>query len=305
MTRALERSELETELAALTGMLSELPESFVLERLGFEDRLAEVREQLARLTNPAARNAQVAVYFGGGPVVGTIGIEAEFGGRAVANFQALVSSVGAAGRSGSAQADAGPLLVTGVLHGSFGFQLEELERPLLGETGLAHAVDETIMLLKATKSHDDDRFGALLEHKGQKVHRSLRGFFSYLAERGAGLRVVGELHHVDFDPADAFAAAQRVSETEVLEEIVTVDCIFGGELSFSGKFELRTVPDNRLIAGLVADQVPAEALDVWQRRRCRAVLRAVASVRGEKRSVRYSLLRLEPATSGPSEHGPE
>ncbi len=297
MTRALERAELEADLAAAENMLADLPEDAVLERIGFEARARRAREQLALMAKSAARNAQVAVYFGGRPVLGTLGVEAEFGGNALAKFQGLVDAMRTPHKTPGDPEDTASLFATGVLHGSFGFQLLEVgDMPLLGETKLAHAVDESLNLLAAAKA-EDSLLEDLLDLMGQKVHGALRAFMTHVAEHNASLRVVGELRRVEFDERAAATAAERVSAQEVTEETVTQDCVFGGELDFSRSFELRTVPDEQIIRGRVVPEVPPGILDQWHHQRCRAVLRVVTRERAGVRKKTYHLVRIEAPTS--------
>jgi hypothetical protein len=73
MTIKLDRDQLAAELAALNGLLESLPENDYLGRVGLEARRDEVHEKFERLGNHEEHRAKVALYFGGEPVIGSMG----------------------------------------------------------------------------------------------------------------------------------------------------------------------------------------------------------------------------------------
>ena len=139
MSNLLEVQSLTADLAALDALLARAPKNDFGGRIGLESRRREVEEDLRRIKGCESGNlASVALFFGGRPVMGSRGIEAAFAGEAISNYQDLLSKISASGESGQIpgkgpvrNSAASQLHVTEVLHGSFGFLLQELDE--LGE----------------------------------------------------------------------------------------------------------------------------------------------------------------------------
>src|ERR1700761_2912826 len=87
----IERDQLSAQLASVDSIVSTMPEHDYLGRMSFEARKEEIEEQLKDLVDHGTKRAQVAFFFGGDPVIGSSGIQAEFGTKAVLSFQDLIS----------------------------------------------------------------------------------------------------------------------------------------------------------------------------------------------------------------------
>ena len=131
----IEREQLAAQLAAVNAMLQSLPPNDYLGRIGFEARRQELENQINALADSVERRAQVALYFGGDPVIGSQGVQATFGTNVMWTFQDLMSKVWGTLATGAPLQQMGPvrdkgasqLHITSVVHGSFGFLLEELD----------------------------------------------------------------------------------------------------------------------------------------------------------------------------------
>jgi len=89
----LERDQIAAQLAALNQILHSLPGDDYLGRVGFESQRDELEDRLTHLAGIVHNRARVALYFGGGPVIGSDGIQAEFGTKILGTFQDLVTKV--------------------------------------------------------------------------------------------------------------------------------------------------------------------------------------------------------------------
>jgi hypothetical protein len=133
--RKFERDRLAAEIATLDTLLAASPPGDVLGRLSLTARREELQEQFGDLREETENSASIALYFAGDPVFGSIGVEAGFATNAVRSFQDLLSKIWSTSEGGSL-ASARPvpnsgssrLHITQVLHGSFGFLLEESTR---------------------------------------------------------------------------------------------------------------------------------------------------------------------------------
>ena len=97
MLKRLERDAIKADLAAVEALLKgrtqdEDPVGF----FQFSRRIEELNHRLSDLDLAPTANSEVALFFGGKPVVGSHGIQADFGAAAIADFQNLVSSAFAA-----------------------------------------------------------------------------------------------------------------------------------------------------------------------------------------------------------------
>src|SRR5437879_325840 len=132
MIRKLDRDHVQAEIATLESMLQRLPPNDSLGRRSLEARRRSLIQELETLAGISERRAQVALYFGGDPVVGSVGVQARFSAATISSFQDLITKVWAA-ESGNlaamgpvpAQEDS-QLHITHLVHGSFGFLFEEL-----------------------------------------------------------------------------------------------------------------------------------------------------------------------------------
>ena len=196
--RKLERDFVSADLAAVTGLLAQLGDEDVMARMGLELRRDELQQTIAHLDEAGIEPAaSAALFFGGGPVVGSRGIETEFAGSAISKFQDIVAKVLARESGGLGQRGVVPnkaastLHITNIVRGSFGFLLEEVSpQPSLMETSLKTAMDETSRLLRALGEPDEEQFRTVAETIDQRTLGTAREFFELMRQSGATLRLV-------------------------------------------------------------------------------------------------------------------
>jgi hypothetical protein len=134
MSRILRKSYLQGDLAAARSLLSSLPagDTHMLDRMGIESRIRDIQDQLSALEGDVGVTGEMVLFFYGAPVKEEHGIDARFSAEVLGAYQDLVSKQVAAhqgplGRSGPTRAEKESRLhITNVVHGSFGFELEEL-----------------------------------------------------------------------------------------------------------------------------------------------------------------------------------
>src|SRR3546814_19009451 len=91
----------------------------------------DLNRRLREIEAAPSTSAGVGLFFGGRPVVGSYGIQAEFGAKAVAEFQTLVSNTFAAAegtlgaRGPVPQRARTQLMLPDLARGSFGFLLSK------------------------------------------------------------------------------------------------------------------------------------------------------------------------------------
>ncbi|MBN6104904.1 hypothetical protein JR064_22320 [Xanthomonas sp. CFBP 8703] len=266
--RKLERDFAQADIAAVTSLLSQLTDEDVMARFGLESRLEELRASLSRLDTIAeVEGASAALFFGGRPVVGTRGIETEFGGTAVAKFQDIISKVMAheAGRLGQRgvvpNKGASSLHITNVVRGSFGFLLEEIhDQPDMLDAPLKQAVQETSRMLSAFSEPDEEEFRTAVESIDQRVLNTAREFFDLMKSNGTTLRLVAGNRDNSFGQEAVSRAAERAQSTSVEETEEWIDGQLSGTLPDAHQFEFRRQVDGVVIRGKVARSFTAEEL---------------------------------------------
>jgi hypothetical protein len=310
----IEREQLVAQLAAVNAMLVSLPTHDYLGRIGFEARRQELQEQIAALGDIVERRAQVALYFGGGPVIGSQGVQATFGTNVMYTFQDLISKVWSTLGTGTPLQQMGPirdkeasqLHITNVLHGSFGFLLEELDphgEPMF-ETPLNRAADWVTNYILSFASEDDDSFSELIQTLNPRVFQSLRVFFNFIHKDNATFRIVEGDVDRKFDRQDIERAWRRAEESNIADEQILVEGRLLGIIPMRRRFELQTA-DGTVVEGKVAEGFSNTYLEnmstqQFAGRRWRAVLnRRTISKIGRLPTENFTLLELEELQNSP------
>lgn len=266
--RKLERDFAQADIAAVTALLSQLTDEDVMARFGLESRLEELRASLANLdAYQEVEGASAALFFGGRPVVGTRGIETEFGGTAVAKFQDIISKVmaheaGSLGQRGVVRNKAAASLhITNVVRGSFGFLLEEIQdQPDMLDAPLKHAVEEASRMLSAFGEPDEEEFRTAVESIDQRVLTTARDFFDLMKSSGATLRLVAGSRDHSFGQEAVSRAAERAQSTSLEEVEESIPGQLSGTLPDAHQFEFRREVDGLAIRGKVAKSFTVEEL---------------------------------------------
>jgi hypothetical protein len=295
-----ELDHLVSEAASLASLLRQLPAQAVIERFGLERRLADVQARLTALQaepGEARRLAQVAVAFDGEPVRGTMGIDAEFGGTGVAEFQKLVALAGAARSRGRIKGFGRipdeqycRFQITGTVEGSFGFLLEEDPRvdPIYGADHVAESVEEVNGLLAATTA-DDEQFVSAMSELDPRVRKQLAQFLKVVASNRATVKVTTERRRTVFHSADAVEEAfERVNDAQLKEEDIAVTGVIY-YLPVGRRFEIRQ-DDGSVVSGPLAVQMDSDVVKPLVGNRCTATVRAITVVTRGKARLRHILL---------------
>ncbi|WP_355608937.1 hypothetical protein RZV17_09680 [Xanthomonas cannabis] len=304
--KKLERDFTQADIAAVTSLLDQLTDEDVMAKFSLEARLGELQASLARMEEaPDIEGASAALFFGGRPVIGTRGIETEFGGSAVAKFQDIIAKVMAheAGRLGQRgvvpNKGASSLHITNVVRGSFGFLLEEIQdQAEMLDAPLKQAVEETSRMLSAFGEPDEEEYRTAVEDIDQRVLSTAREFFDLMKSNGATLRVVAGDRDNSFGPEAVSRAAERAQSTSVEERDEFIHGQLSGTLPDAHQFEFRRQTDGVAIRGKIVRSYTTEELLRFNRECVNQD--AVAKVRvnrvrrnGEVVREKYMLLELE------------
>ncbi len=307
MLLQLEREFLQADLAQARALLGQSPpDEDPIEHSQFTHRVRELEARLAVLPSAiAAAPAAIALFFGGRPVIGSHGIKANFSTKAVGHFQKLVSQRFAADEQGPLAsrgrvplAEETQLLVTDVVHGSFGFVLEAVENSAEARVSLKLVVDEVADTLSRMAAPDDALFDEASAVVDDRQLGTLKEFFKLLDDEGASLRLVEGERDFELDSAAVSRARHRVEGLSIEDRNEAFEGQIVGWTQYSHRFELRLHDGGAMLAGAVAreamDRAIQEGLNPFNQH-FRVSLK-VREVRARSRLPKqaYTLLRMEP-----------
>jgi hypothetical protein len=248
MPRKLELEALESELAGLISLFKEAQEiNDPVGILQYEQRIHELETEISALTNENRHLASIALYFGGNPVLGSLGIAADFAGRALENFQEIISKqfakveIGALAERGRVpHKELTTLMFTGVTRGSFGFTLDELtDQTQMFDTALKEMVSEVMMIIESAGSINDVVFDEASETLDPRTLKPLKEFFGNLESNKATVRLVDDVRDISLDEAAVHRAKVRIEATEIVEEDTEITGVLIGFLPEHRRFEIK------------------------------------------------------------------
>lgn len=259
MPRKLKIDSMKAELSSI--------EALIQESLMFGDPVGEMQygyrkmaleSELATLQNGDETKASVALFFGGKPVFGSKGINADFAGKALNDFQEIISKVfahleqGTLGSRGRiAFSNESQLMVTEVARGSFGFVLDEVSDQMdLVETALKNVVDEVASIIEKTAANEQNKFDEVLSEIDARTLISLRDFFGNLDKNSATLRLVEGNKEFQLDEDAVHRGRERTENTSITETYDYLEGILIGFLPEHRKFELK-LSNEKVIYGTV------------------------------------------------------
>lgn len=264
MMRRLEVEALRADLSSIDALLKQ--RSRADDPVGwfqFNQRKTEIEDRLSALLHATKQAAAVALFFGGRPVIGSKGILADFGARAVESFQSIVSTRFAAlegplGERGPVpQRERSALMITEVARGSFGFVLEEADGSVSSElsvTSVKEVVDEVCDLihkLALSGDEEDENSDGLPEALDKRLLGCLQGFFRLLDDSGATLRIVEDRREFSLLPEMIANAKHRTDALNVDERSESAE----GRLFLlpeARRFELHPLGGGPTLKGSVA-----------------------------------------------------
>lgn len=270
MLKRLELQALRADLGSINSLLEErTPEADPIGFLQLSQRrdalLAKVDEVVAVSTHRAA----VGLFFSGGPVIGSHGIDATFAARTVTLFQEMVTKqfaleeVGDIGRRGPVAMQANSdLIVTNVVRGSVGLLLEEAaQTDAFADTQLKVVVDHVVDAVSAAAAQEGDEFEQALERMDPRFLSSLGQFFEVLDDKRAVVRVVEEEREVELNLDAVRRGRERAGAANIVDSEATevTGRIF--ILPAARRFELRLIEGEPPLVGAVAREFARRDLE--------------------------------------------
>jgi len=243
------------------------------------------------------------LQFAGAPVRGSVGIESKFAGGALELYQDIVAKVLATRENKSlAQRgmvpgrDAATMHLTNVIHGSFGFVLEELDdsgQASFVESPLKAAADEAAHLVSSFADTDEESFATALVNTDRRVFDTVGTFFKFMQTSGAEFRLISGRLDKSISTSTVLAAVHRAQLTHI-EEIEKEDVGQLWILPESHRFEFVSATGRTITGDVTADLSGAELAALNQQlvgHRCRIEILVRQVIRqGAESRDRFKLL---------------
>lgn len=252
------------EKTAIERMITETPEEDVLDLASLSARLKSLVAALSQATPDEREPARVRLTFKGRPVVGTHGIFAEFGMKAVNGFAESVTAMAAsliaplAAVGPIPNRDQHQLLITNTALGSFGFELEEHRagQLTLGDgSAVAQALGRTQSLLRGTQGTDDELADSAAEADRRALDK-VRAFLELLADNEAVCTVQFGASIVSFtDVGQVRTSIERLSQENLREESEELRGELQGVLPKARVFEFKLADSSQVIRGKISPSV--------------------------------------------------
>lgn len=256
-----QRDSLIAEHRFLAERLAALPDAAGLTRRSAQARLQQVDDLLAQIPAGVPR-ASVRLTFRGQPVLGSEGILADFGMKAVNAFSEAVAAVAAslsaplAAMGPIPNRDANQLLITGTAVGSFGFELQELpinQADLLEPSAVGRALAHTQNLLLGTTAPDDELLADTAAELDQRAIDKVRTFVAVLRDHDATCALqFGSTTFRFNELAQVQTSLDRLSHDNLQEEQVVLSGQFEGVLPRRKSFEFRRADSGEVLTGKMA-----------------------------------------------------
>jgi hypothetical protein len=256
---------LSAELSFLEELLSEIPEENVIERLGFQNRLLEVKYELDSL-NPYHLINKAKLTFQGLPVDGSRAIAASFAAKVTGAFADAIAAISAGWskhlnyHGPLPDRGSNELFITGVAVGSFGFEFE-VPRPdsadLFPEASkVEDALSKTIHLLDLSVNGSDEELSDLIEDLHPRAVRKVYDFLNVNQNYNAFLGLEFKSDFFKFRSEEELQKSIfRLRDENINEVISEFDGEFQGVLPKGRTFEFKAILDEFVIRGKIGHEI--------------------------------------------------
>lgn len=223
MLKRLELDALKADLSSVESLLeSRTPDDDPIGYFQFAARKTMLESKIAKVDAQLGALAELGIFFGGGPVQGARGIDADFAGKALEDIQALISKCFSGRELGPLKArgtlppgSQSQMLVTDVIRGSFGFVLEGAgDTCEMASPHLKDVLEEVSDMLSRIGASDEVVFEEARAQMDEGILVTLKQFFQRLDEQGATLRIVQGGRDFMLDRKAVSLARQRIEEIQ-------------------------------------------------------------------------------------------
>lgn len=266
-----------------------------------QEQLEEVEQVLRETANDPIIDLRAlprtAIFFRGGPVLGSHGVRPALAGEALIQYEKMFIEQAkhlereiaqGAGKTRRPKGTPNPgLLFTGTPRGSFG--LEFVAQPtddLVTRKVYTKAIETVTTAIVRIGSGDKTDAESTIGDLPPLVLRPMKIFMKTLAAHGAELRVAFHDRTSSFLSAEQVTTAVALLETEVEEKEIEVTGVFKGVTLQSGYFDFVAQGDS-IITGTVSEDVSPDqllAMHKMTNQPCTAFIRMTTKKRSDGES---------------------
>jgi hypothetical protein len=264
VNRKLTRDILFAEQAALNRLVDQVPSDALLTSISLRSRRDAVAEEIKALDTSTDTTGTATLVFGGPRVQGSRSIDTDFAARSLAAYQDLITKQ-AVGRVHGTFRQSGPipdrvqarLNITGTLHGSFGFVLEEegAEEPQLFPSTVKIAISEVTDLIHHFAYAEDLEFEKALDNIDNRLMISLRDLIKALQDSEGTLRIIESDRERYFNRQAVSRASFRANDSSISEREEKVRGKLVGLSPVARTFDFVREDNDETITGVAGSQL--------------------------------------------------
>jgi hypothetical protein len=264
MSYLRELEQRQAEIIGLKALLCDMPQDPLAKPL-MASRLWDLEKQLEEMNKRPPVCPEAELLFAGGPVIGSVGLDAKFASNILDAYQDMVANhytamrhggVGSRGpRAGENEAR---LCLTALPRGSFGVLLAQPQaEDFISAAQLSDAMDQITSLVEAAAS-GDAAFADTVEKFHPRVLNPLKRFLDTLETQDASVHLRSNTRQCELNTTQVRAALSRVGETQPETETLRLQGVCRGILLESRRFDF--IPFNQPpISGVLCEAVTEDA----------------------------------------------
>lgn len=294
---------IQAEIHQLQEILKSISEDAVIERMGYEHRLAELQKKLASIA-PGVAPKTFNLTFKGAPVDGSKAIAASFASKATDLFSDAYDMVVAALSGNLGDAASGPvvnknqyeLFIKNIAVGSFGFefQLPAEEPSLLESTPVAErAVQKIENIFRMAAQENDEDIADAIDEIPRRAINKIHSFLEQLEKNSAWCGLSFGKHRFQFKNLEQLSqAALHLKEDNITEEEQSFNGVLLGVLPTSKVFEFKVSESEQIIKGKISPEFKEAGLltEEWLSKESTIACKLVTVGQGKPR---YTLTKIK------------
>lgn len=300
---------LNNELAATEELLTQYQESYLM-RLSLENRIEDIKGRIEEMSKQEiAPEAKIDMWFSGEAVFGSMGISSAFMektmhslvGMIQAKIRKKVNDINAdlklKHKKQTAKMPKGKFYITGLTHGSFGYEMEFKEQgSFLEDETTANSIHEVMKIIDDT-SKDTLNIDNLIETQPLKLLSHLKDFLTIVEKQQSIVKMRSGDVMMSLDVPHVGRAYDNICKSDITTKEDSIIGIFQGAFIESGKFEY-TDEEGKVKHGDVSEDLSydeiAELNRAFSRKDCRLhVIRSIVAYSNGKKNESVELTGIE------------
>ena len=295
---------LKRQLAEMTEVLSENLDSPLM-RASLENRIESLKAELGTMEEMEYHDTSLRLWFGGDAVYGSLGIFSDFASKTSVILSNMIATKYVEIISGKpSEAERGKIrgfgkskmVISNVLHGSFGYELGWVQNDLFSELDASQAIKEVIKLIDIA-AKDKEKLDELLQEESPRTVTYLRNFYKTVSETSNILKMESGMNSTNLSKDELAIGYSRVKETNITDRIVTINARLSGIFIDSGSFEFVGEDGKREVgqtSAELSDEQLTEYAQLYTNKECNLILKEYKKtpVHGTAKTT-YELLKIQ------------